>query len=153
VNMKEKFNQLITDTVKPFLKANGFNKKGMDFYRKQDDLIFLLNFQSSQSNTYEQTKFYINCGIHSIKIEEVIGKKKLLEPKEYNCYFRNRISLIANSTDDGYLISQDTDIQNLGFSIIADLKTVISMFDNIQSTNDLTDLMINKNGLNNYKEL
>ena len=27
------------------------------------------------------------------------------------------------------------------------------MFDNIQSTNDLTDLMINKNGLNNYKEL
>lgn len=27
------------------------------------------------------------------------------------------------------------------------------MFDNIQSTSDLTDLMIGKNGLNNYREL
>jgi len=153
MTMKEKFNQLITDTVKPFLKANGFGKKGMNFYRKKDDLIFLFNFQSSQGNTFEQTKFYINCGIHSTKIDKVIGKTELLEPKEYDCYFRNRISSITKSTDDGYFIKEDTDLPNLSLSIIADLKTVISMFDNIQSTNDLTNLMINKNGLNNYREL
>ncbi len=151
--MKEKFNQLITDTVKPFLKVNGFGKKGMNFYKKKDDLIFLFNFQSSQGNTFEQTKFYINCGIHSTKIDEVIGKTKLLEPKEYECYFRNRISSFTKSTEDGYLIKEDTNLLNLSLTIIDDLKTIVSMFDNIQSTNDLTDLMINKNGLNNYKEL
>src|SRR3989344_537203 len=150
--MKEKFNQLITNTAKPFLKANDFGKKGMNFYRKKDDLIFLFNFQSSQGNTFEQTKFYINCGIHSTKIDKVIGKPELLEPKEYDCYFKNRISAIINSADDGYFIKEDTDLLNLSLTIIADLTTVIAMFDSIKSTNDLTDLMINKNGLNKYRE-
>lgn len=72
--MKEKFIQLIADTVKPLLKTNGFSKKGMNFYKRKDDLIFMFNFQNSQGNTFDQTKFYINCGIHSTKIDKVIGK-------------------------------------------------------------------------------
>lgn len=151
--MKEKFNKLISDTVKPFLKTIGFRKKGMNFYKKEDDLIFMFNFQNSQGNNFNQIKFFINCGVHSTEIDKVIGKTELLEPKEYECYFRNRISTITNSTDDGYLIKDDTDLSNLNLTTITDLKTVICMFDNINSTSDLTDLMINKNGLNNYREL
>jgi hypothetical protein len=151
--MKEKFNQLIADTVKPFLKTNGFAKKGMNFYRKKDDLIFLFNFQNSQSNSFRETKFYINCAIHSTKIDKVIGKTERSEPKEYECYFRDRISSITQSINDGYFLKENTDLPNLSLTIITDLKTVILMFDNIQSTNDLIDLMINENGLNNYSEL
>ncbi|MHC8947995.1 DUF4304 domain-containing protein [Sphingobacterium hungaricum] len=151
--MKEKFNQLIGETVNPLLKANGFSKKGLNFYRKSDELIFLFNFQKSQGNTSEQTKFYINCGIHSIKIDKEIGKTALIEPKEYECYFRRRISSITNSINDGYLINQEADLSKVSLIISNDLKTVISFFDKIQSTHDLTDLMISKNGLNNYRQL
>jgi len=45
--MKEKYNQLISDTVKPLLKLNGFAKKGMNFYKMKEDLIFLINLQNS----------------------------------------------------------------------------------------------------------
>ena len=151
--MKEKFNQLIADTVKPILKVNGFNKKGMNFYKEKDDLIFIFNFQNSQGNSFDQTKFFINCGIHSTNIDRVIGKRDLLEPKEYDCYFRKRISSIIESTEDGYFITEETDLQMLNSIIERDLKTVIKMFNSINSTNDLADLMIEKNGLNNYKEL
>jgi len=151
--MKEKFNQLIADTIKPFLKSYGFSKKGMNFYRRKDDLIFLFNFQNSQGNSFDQTKFYINCGIHSTNIDKVIGKVELSEPKEYECYFRNRISSIIQSKNDCYFITEETDINTLSLTINNDLKTVVAMFDNIKSTSDLTDLMIDKNGLNNYREL
>ena len=57
------------------------------------------------------------------------------------------------SPHDGYLIREETDLNNLSLAVASDLKTAISTFDNIQSTNDLTDLMISKNRLSNYKEL
>ena len=151
--MKEKFKQLINDTVKPLLKANGFSKKGMNFYKTKNDLIFLFNFQNSHGNSYDQTQFYINCGIYSIRIDKVLERTEIVEPKEYDCYFRSRISSITMSPHDGYLIREETDLNNLSLAVASDLKTAISTFDNIQSTNDLTDLMISKNRLSNYKEL
>lgn len=151
--MKEKFNQIIAGTVKPLLKEEGFGKNGMNFYRKKEDLIFLFNFQNSQGNSADQTKFYINCGIHSTNIGQVIGKTELLDPKEYDCYFRRRISSIVKSTSDGYTITRETDLNDLGQTVEADLKAAIVMFNNVTSTNDLIDLMIEKNGLNNYEEL
>lgn len=151
--MKEEFNKLITETVKPLLKANGFGKKGLNFYKRKDEMIFLFNFQNSQGNTFDQTKFYINCGIHSSAIDKVIKRPELAEPKEYDCHFRDRISSICESTNDGYFISKETVWEPFTSAIIADLETVISMFDKINSTNDLTNLMIEKNGLNNYCEL
>ncbi|MGX7666690.1 DUF4304 domain-containing protein [Flavobacterium pedocola] len=151
--MKEKFNQLIADVVKPLLKQNGFTKKGMNFYKRKDDLIFLINFQNSHGNTFDQTEFYVNCGIHSTNIDKVIGRGELLEPKEYDCYFGTRISSITKSPNDGYIITEETDLHPLNLTINKDLKAVIVMFENVKQTSDLTDLMIDKNGLNNYKEL
>lgn len=151
--MKEKFNQLIEEVVKPLLKENGFAKKGMSFYKRNADLIFLLNVQNSHGNSSEQTKFYINCGIHSTVIDKVIGRSELVEPKEYECYFKDRISSLINAVDDGYLITKDTDLENLSLTLQQDLKAVMLLYDNINRTSDLTDLMINKNGLNNYQEL
>ena len=151
--MKEKYNQLISDTVKPLLKLNGFAKKGMNFYKMKEDLIFLINLQNSHGNTFSQTKFYINCGIHSTSIDKIIGKMELLEPKEYECYFTARISLITKSTNDGYFVTEETDMEALSLKISDDLKIAIDIFDNIKQTCDLTNLMINRNGLNNYREL
>lgn len=151
--MKEKFNQLITAVVKPLLKENGFTKKGMNFYKRSDDLVFLLNFQNSHGNTAEQTKFYINCAVHSTYIDKVIGRSELVEPKEYECYFKDRISSLVNAVDDGYLITNGTDLEKLGLKLDQDLKSVLLMYGHIKKISDLTDLMINKNGLNNYKEL
>jgi len=149
--MKEKFNQLIAEVVKPLLKENGFTKKGMSFYKRNADLVFLLNVQNSQGNSSEQTKFYINCGIHSTTIDKVIGRSELVEPKEYECYFKDRISSLINATDDGYLITKDTDLETLSLTLHQDLKTVLLLYNNINKTSDLTDLMINKNGLHNYQ--
>lgn len=151
--MKEKLNQIISEVIKPVLKQHGFGKKGMNFYKRIGDLIFLVNIQKSHGNTADQTKFYINCGIHSTDMDRVIGRSVLVEPKEYECYYKDRISSIVHAVNDGYLISSDTDLQALNLTISTDLTAVISLFDTIRKTSDLTDLMVDKSGLNHYQEL
>jgi hypothetical protein len=44
-------------------------------------------------------------------------------------------------------------MQALEDIVVADMKKAIVFFNQIQSTKDLVDLMIQKNGLNNYLEL
>ena len=151
--MKEHFEELIKTTVKPLLEEYGYSKKSLNFYKRRDDLIFVFNFQNSRGNSYLETSFFVNCGIHSTLIDKVIGKTELLEPKEFECYFRQRISSLTNPTSDGYIITKDTDLPLLTLSISNDLKTVLYLFEKIISTSDLVNLMIERNGLNNYKEL
>lgn len=151
--MKEKFNNLINETIKPLLKSNGFSKKSLDFHKRKDDLIFLINFQKSHGNSFDETKFYINCGIHSTTIDQIIGRKENSDPKEYECHFRSRISALIESETDRYSIAEETDLEILAENISSDLKSVINRFDSIKNTDDLTNLMIAKNGLSNYEEL
>ena len=151
--MKEEFNKIISESVKPFLKANGFKKKGLNFYRVTDSIIFLLNFQKSFSNTSDETRFYINCNIHSNEIDEVLGRAKIVEPKEYDTFYRNRISEIIQSERAYYTINAETDVQQLTTDILTDLGVAIHLFDSVQSTDDLVNLMIRDNGLSRYEEL
>ncbi|MBO9728355.1 MAG: DUF4304 domain-containing protein [Chitinophaga sp.] len=146
--MKTSLDLLIADTIAPLLKKNGFNKKGLNFYKTTNGLVFLINIQKSQGNIGNYIKFYINCGIHSTEIDRVIGAKENEMPKEYECYYRARISDITRATTDGYMAETVN-----ATVIIADLQQVLALFESITTSDELAQLMINKNGLNNYKEL
>lgn len=151
--MKEPFNLIITEKIKPYLKINGFNKKALNFYAKKGELIFIINFQNSHGNNSEQIKFYMNCGIYSKEIDLKIGKEVLDFPKEYECHFRRRISSIVQSEDDRFIITEQTNSDELTSRIFSNLKVVIEMFANITSTKNLTNLMIHNGGLDHYNNL
>lgn len=151
--MKDLFNQLISETIKPLLKAEGYGKKGLNFYKRIDDLILMFNFQNSHGNTFHETSFYINCGIHSTAIDATIGSDELKEPKEYMCYYRQRISSITGRKADDYTITPTTDLKKLASTLTKDVGVVLNLFNTIKTTSDLVDLMIAKNGLSNYEEL
>lgn len=146
--MKSTFDTLVSATIVPLLKKNGFSKKGTTFYKSANGLIFLINIQKSQGNTNAHVKFYINCGIHSSEMEKVIGAPENAAPKEYECYFRSRISSLVNAADDGYLADDSSDAR-----VSADLEQVITLFQKVSSTTDLAQLMVQTGGLNNYEAL
>ncbi len=144
---KEIFIEIISDTIKPFFKEKGYGKKALSFYKKSDDLTFVINFQNSQGNNSNQTIFYINCGIYCSHIDKTIDKIELKEPKEYECHYRVRISQITNSKFDRYIIDTTTDSEKLKQTLIEDLKISLNHFERIRTINDLTDLMISYNSL------
>ena len=146
---KDKFNLLISETIKPLLKTHGFGKKGLTFYQHRGELIFVFNFQNSQGNTFEQTRFYVNCGIYSSLIDKTIDKIQLKEPKAYECHYQKRISHITKVQKDGYEIHNNSDFETLITKAKADILIVLTHYDKINTTSDLTDLMINENEFGN----
>lgn len=134
--MRKIFDSLITHTVKPLLKQQGFTKKGLTFYKSNKDLIFVINFQKSYSNNPKETKFYINCGIHS---NEIL--------REIKCFYRQRISDIINSPIDGYHIFEHTDLKLLEEQLTEDLNKVFTFFGTAQNNDDFTGLMLQCNGM------
>jgi hypothetical protein len=123
------------------------------YYKSSSGLIFLFNFQNSRGNSTDQTTFYINCGIHSITVDKLLGMKENLEPKEYECYFQDRISALTNSSNDDFSIDKKTSIEKIATDVLKELTIAIQFYNAINSTVELTDLMIERNGLNNYSEL
>ena len=147
VNIIDSFNNLINENIKERLKTNGYKKKALTFYKKDKELVYVINFQKSQGNSDEQLKFYINCGIYSALIDKTIDKPGLLEPKEYECHYRVRISTLINSKEDGYKIDRLTDLESFTLKLSDDLGIVLNHFDNYKSTLDLINLMIDYNSL------
>jgi hypothetical protein len=146
---KEKFNLIISDTVKPFLKANGFNKKALTFYKNSDSLIFVINFQNSRYNNSRLNTFYINCGIYSKNVDISTSKRELIEPKVHDCHYRVRISEITKNKIDEYKISDTSDLEIIQTQLVNDLELTIKLFAQINSTADLTNLIITKDCYNN----
>lgn len=148
--MKKIFDSLITEIVKPLLKKQGFMKKGLTFYKSNKDLIFVINFQQSHSNRSKEIKFYINCGIHSNEILRKLNQLEVKLPKEYECFYQQRISDIINSPTDGYHILEHTDLKRLEEQLTEDLNKVFAFFANVQNNDDFTRLMLKYNGSLHY---
>lgn len=151
--MKELFDSIIKNTVKPLLSDNRFRKKALYFYCQKDDLIFIIHFQKSQYNHTAHTRFYINCGIHSLAIDKTLSKAGQTEPDKIIYCYSKRISEIINSTTDGYDITEDTDLNALSNKLTNDLNSALQFFDTVATTDALVNLMIQENGLYNYEEL
>jgi len=151
--MKELFNALINDTVKPQLKQYGFGKKALNFSRKNDELLYLINFQNSLGNSAAETIFYVNCCIHSSVLDERTGRPANPEPKEHQCHFRQRIGQIAGSPVDDFRINAQTDLAAFAKELGLMLDAVQALFEKTKTTADLAQLMIERNGLMNYEQL
>ena len=69
--------------LKPVFKQNKFKKTRANWRKEIDDLIFVLNIQTSQ---WSKEDYYINVGIYikDLGIEQ--------NPPEYRCHIRDRIN-------------------------------------------------------------
>ena len=151
--MQEAFNHLVTKTIKPFLKAHGFYKKGMYFYKKDDDLIFMLNFQKSQFNSAENLVFYVNFGIYTTSMDTLLGRDVVLEPKISDGYVIKRLDAITCSNNPWYTINHRTNVDELAILIEQELVALVRFVETMTSLEDLVNFMIRENGLHRYEEL
>jgi hypothetical protein len=137
---------LVSGAIAPLLKKNEFRKKGLDFYKTTQDLVFDVNIQKGK--VQQQAYFYINIGIYSPEIDHTIGIAENEQPKEFECHFRRRIADLINAGQDRYMADTTTPAQ-----ISTDLDLAMKVLDKIRSTNDLVKLMCERGGLENYEKL
>ena len=132
--MKETFKQVINEAVKPVLKKGGFKKKGLNFYKHEDGLIFLINIQKSHGNSSNEIGFYINCAMHSNHIDEELGETVHEFPKEYQCHFNQRIEKISTKALDKFILTSETNLELLKGQLAESLEETLAYFSTISNT-------------------
>ncbi|WP_372636812.1 DUF4304 domain-containing protein [Cohnella sp.] len=137
--MQQILNDLIKHDVKPLLSKHGFAKKGLNFSKPEDDLIYILNFQKSAGNSSDNVMFYVNCGIYAGELARIQSKVVLTAPHEADCHFRARIEEIAKSAPDRFAIAPDTNIDDLRTTLLHGLEEVIHFYGTMTSARSIVD--------------
>jgi len=137
--LQQLFNDLIKQDVKPFLSKHGFAKKGMNFSKPEDDLLYILNFQQSGGNSSDNVMFYVNCGIYAAELARIQSKEVLTAPLEVDCHFRVRIEEIAKAAPDRFAITPDTNMDDLRSTLLNGLEEVIHFYGTMNSARSIVD--------------
>lgn len=140
--MQQLFNDMMKQDVKPFLSKHGFARKGPNFSKIADRLVYLFNFQKSSGNSADNVMFYVNCGIYSAELAEIQSKEILAAPQETDCHFRARMEQIAGEVPDRFSITPDTNRDELREALLNGLEAVVRFYDTMTSARAIVDYYI-----------
>jgi Domain of unknown function (DUF4304) len=140
-SLLEVFNEMVKEYLAPFLKSKGFKKQNLNFYKKENGLTFLINFQKNSYNSVDYVAFFINCGIYCAEFEALIGEEILVNPKEYECFFSMRFKHLTGSDKDEFelLESSDAGKKRLAEEVISELEKVLIFYQKIQNLDDFVN--------------
>jgi Domain of unknown function (DUF4304) len=143
-SVKEIFEEILKESVNPFLKKHGYKRQAMNFRKTKSGLTYVLNFQSSGYNSVDYAAYYINCGIYCDEFENIVGEAILPNPKEVDCLFRERIERITQSDKQQIEIVESSEVGKILITnqLLAELEKVISFFEKIKKVDDLVMLCI-----------
>lgn len=144
---------LIKDFVSPFLKKNGFTKKNLNYYKVNGDMSYLVNFQKDANNSHHNTRFYINCGIHSTVIDDLLGNPHPKVLDGVTCFFYDRINDITGSAYPYHELKEGVDMEDITISVMSDLEKTMRFFNGITNADTLLDILSTTRGLVRYTEV
>ena len=142
----EVFNEMYQEYLAPYFKLKGFKKQNFNFYKEQNGLTFLINFQKYRHNSVDYVAFFINCGIYCVELEQIVGAEIEVKPKEYDCLFNERFERITGFSKQAFelLESSDAGKKQLAETVITELDKVLTFFEPIKSVDDLVTLCIHR---------
>ncbi|WP_369997657.1 DUF4304 domain-containing protein [Paenibacillus sp. RC84] len=140
--LQQLFNDMIKQDVKPFLSKHGFAKKGLNFSKTTEGLIYIINFQKSSGNSADNVMFYVNCGIYAAELAQIQSKEILTAPQEVECHFRARIKEIARAVPDRFAITPDTNRDDLRKTLLSGLEEVIHFYETMTSARSIVEYYI-----------
>lgn len=137
--------RLLRTAVTPLLRKVGFRKVGLYYFRQRSGNWELVQFQKSWSNTVDETRFTVNCGIVSTRLARfLLGADLKMPTPEYNWHYSQRLGfLMAGGQDKWWTIDASVPKESLGSEVselIIDLA--IPTLDAHASDEELRDLWL-----------
>ena len=150
--LKGRFNSLLTDEVRPFLKARGFAKSGPTFVRRRPPVYDVINFQGSQSNGLGTVhRSYVNVGMGSSVIDEVTHDSS--RPSKWTCLYEQRWESVVAGAPVQVEFFATSDMGALAVELRGWLGELVDRFDQFDSTEAVLDLAIESNFLHNNEKI
>jgi Domain of unknown function (DUF4304) len=152
-HMQPIFDEIIKESVAPFLKLHGFKKRRLDFYKRENGLVFLINFQKASYNSWDDVMFFINCGIYSETFAEVTSREIIPFPKSYDCLFERRMEAITGLNKTYFRLQDAAQKILMTTEIVEHLEKVLVFYRPFSSLDSLIDHCIEHNGLHRHEKI
>lgn len=142
---KQVIDDFITSYLKPFLKQEGFSKRGRTWVKHKTDLSFIINVQASKWNISGRSpEFFLNYGVFIPDTYETDFHMPVpAQPMEHDCIRRFRLYTITGeelwkiTADKRRWFSRSRKNQ-IAVEIIDALKSqCFSYFDKIKNAGDV----------------
>jgi hypothetical protein len=109
------FDQLIERSVTAVLRPTGFRKSALNFHRRYDEVIQVVNVQTSHGSSSDIIRFYVNVGIAFDAICQLMALEIVEKPKEYDCDSRgtrDRLENLVTGAEACWSIASEGDLEN-----------------------------------------
>jgi hypothetical protein len=107
------FDDIIKRSVTTVLKPLGFRKSGLNFHRRRNDVVQVVNVQGSHGSTWSEKLFYVNVGLAFDALCHLTSSTILEKPKESECDergTRDRLEQLIDNVPDRWAVSSECDM-------------------------------------------
>jgi len=153
INLKLEFNSIMDNVIAPLMTPLGYERRDLTFYKTENDLIYLINFQESVYNTNFQIDFFVNCCIHSLEIDKVLGKETNPWLEEHQCWHSKRIENITTFPFKFFSIKLENDKQIFQKDLVKYIHEANQYLFNIKNTSELIEKMVDTGSYDNFELL
>jgi hypothetical protein len=143
--------ELLKNHISPFLKTNGFKRRGNHFYGKDGDFTITFTMPIDREYTETGAIFYFTCGIYSEQLAQLLGEEVKPFPKGYDHIFNHAIQTIFPSENTIFHANENGENGEIVEKIKENLTLVfVSKLKNID---DLINCCIEYNELVHHEEI
>lgn len=152
--LNERFNEILSEGIRPLLKEHGFAKSGRSFTRRRGPIYDRIHFQGSSVNSYAPPhRFYVDVGVGSTDIDDVYLGWNNDRSLKSEPILSGRWEHIVDGAPDQVEWDLDTDQVALIGMIRQNLLGVLAVIDPLSSTAALVDWGVAVAGANHVAKL
>lgn len=145
----------VREYIHPHLKAAGFTKTGLTFYRLRGDIIDVINVQGNSHNGWGNSQFYLNYSMDSLEFQAKSGQTVNAKPFYNSCLYSRRLHEGPDSRQNLILMEQGNvvNFEQFGKTLLSDIDVILEQFDRTTTVQQLVALVMERKGLWQYQEL
>ncbi|HNQ78824.1 MAG TPA: DUF4304 domain-containing protein [Acidobacteriota bacterium] len=112
-----KMSKIVKEHLAPTLKEYGYRKRNLTWNMKKNQFIHVINIQSSRWNNKNEVNFTINLGVFSPVVDSICSRDSKSFILESDCIIRKRIENLDGEGELWFLITNETNLNELGETI------------------------------------
>lgn len=139
--VQKAFDDLVKQAVTAVLKPMGFKKTALNFHRRQNEVVQVVNIQGSLGSTSVEKVFYVNVGFAFDEICNLNKISILEKPRVHDCDlrgYRSRLENFVTDAPDRFSIT-DMNIKSVRNLLKAYFVQLGEEFDKIQSVKNFRE--------------
>ncbi len=151
--MEKILKQLINNYISPFLRAQGFKRRGNSWYRKNDDFTVSFTMPVDLEYTNEGAIFYLRCGVYSDELATMLGEEIKAFPKGYDYIFHYAIQDIFPPNEDVFHAHRNGENEETIHELKKNITKSLDFIANLKSVDALMDYCAEHNYLVHHDEI